>query len=88
MVADKFYSDECLRNTDYALVGGISIDELNSLEFDILQLLNFNLLIEQESIEIYYEKLMAFLALLKKSSRKKVVPEESKIRGGITPSRN
>ena len=73
MIADKFYTDECLRNTDYGLVDGISIEELNYLECDLLLLMNYNLLINQESIEGYRKKLMGFLNLYNKNSKKKKV---------------
>lgn len=46
MVAAKFHDDEYASNEYYAKVGGISLQELNALELEFLQLLNWKLCIE------------------------------------------
>ena len=64
MTADKFYSDEFLRNDDYALVGGIE-REINELETEILDMIGFELLISSEEYTIYMNKLDLFAAKIK-----------------------
>ena len=67
MTADKFYSDEFLRNDDYALVGGIE-REINELEAEILDMIGFQLLISSEEYAIYRNKLDLFAAQIKLKS--------------------
>jgi len=61
MVADKFSSDSFLRNTDYALVGGVSNAELNLLEHELVSLLDFELNIDEQKFTTYSDKLSAFV---------------------------
>ena len=60
MVADKLYSDAYFRNTDYALVGGLSITELNGLEHEFVAMVAFDLYINDLKYETYYDKLKTF----------------------------
>ena len=60
MVADKFFSDEYLRNTDYAIVGGIKSEEVNELETELLLMINFEVNVEEEALVKYIKKLNAF----------------------------
>lgn len=71
MVADKFLSDEFMTNADYALVGGLSLEELNLLEHEFLELIDFNLCIEEEHYKNYCKKLLAFEAKIKASETTK-----------------
>ena len=60
MTAEKFLSDEYLTNHDYALVGGIPVEELNRIERELLNMIDFDLTIEGENIENYKRKLLSF----------------------------
>ncbi len=89
MVADKFLSDGFLRNTDYALVGGISNDEINQLEHELIHLLDFNLYIEEEKFATYQDRLQSFIiANLKKqrqeNPREMVAPPEQGEEVGVS----
>ena len=55
ILADKFFSDEFLKNTDYALVGGISTKEANVLEHELLKLLEFDLFIDEEKTPLFMQ---------------------------------
>ena len=60
VVADKFWSDVYLTNSDYASIGGLAVDELNKLEHEVLALLGFDLYIDGAMYEDYYRKLRLF----------------------------
>lgn len=56
MSAAKFYDDSFYNNEVYSRIGGVSVDELNTLEMDFMFLINFSLIIPQtEFIRIYNE---------------------------------
>lgn len=42
------YNEESYANHYYAKVGGISLEEMNTLEKELLQLLDYNLFVSQE----------------------------------------
>ena len=73
MVADKFHSDEFLRNTDYADVGGITNKEINRLEQELVSILEFDLFIDQEKFEAYNEKLLQFAQIQERVQQKRSV---------------
>ena len=52
---DNFYSSEV-----YAKVGGLSVHELNYLEFNFLILIKFSLFIEKDLFDKYYYNLLSF----------------------------
>ena len=52
---DNFYSSEI-----YAKIGGLSIKELNFLEFHFLILIKFSLFIEKELFDKYYDNIVSF----------------------------
>lgn len=45
MVAIKYYDDEYYKNEYYAKVGGLSLKEINKLEMEFLDMLNYELFI-------------------------------------------
>eukprot|EP00826_Nyctotherus_ovalis_P065138 TRINITY_DN9569_c0_g5_i1.p1 TRINITY_DN9569_c0_g5~~TRINITY_DN9569_c0_g5_i1.p1 ORF type:complete len:159 (-),score=38.52 TRINITY_DN9569_c0_g5_i1:159-635(-) len=47
IVADKYLNDEFLKNSDYAQIGGVSNEELNALEHQLLKLLDFDLFVRE-----------------------------------------
>jgi hypothetical protein len=59
-VASKFFSDVFYKNSRYAKVGGLPLDELNHLELQFLLLLDFQLMIQVEELERYADLLLKF----------------------------
>lgn len=59
-VASKFFSDVFYKNSRYAKVGGLPLDELNHLELQFLLLLDFQLMIQVEELEKYGDLLLRF----------------------------
>ena len=53
MLASKFFDDRCHSNSIYAVIGGISLSELNGLEILMLQKLQFTLFFPPEVFERY-----------------------------------
>ena len=53
VVALKYNEDDYYSNEYYAKVGGISLKELNQLEYNILILLDFNVFIDDDLYENY-----------------------------------
>ncbi|GME99033.1 unnamed protein product [[Candida] boidinii] len=59
-VASKFFSDVFYKNSRYAKVGGLPLEELNNLEVQFLLLLDFNLMIQVEEMYRYGDLLLKF----------------------------
>ena len=57
----KFYEDRYFDNAFYAKLGGISLDELNGLEVDMLFLLQFDLYIHPQTYSQYLLSLQSYL---------------------------
>ena len=55
--AIKFYEDEYYSLNYYAKLGGISKKELINLEYEFLNLMDFQLFVKQELYEKYYNNL-------------------------------
>ena len=53
LLAIKFHDDLHLSNEDFAKVGGVSLDELNILELEMLGTLEFDLTVETEVFFTY-----------------------------------
>ena len=60
VLAIKYNEDDYYSNKYYAKVGGINLDELNSLEYNFLILLDFDVFINEETYEKYKEQLNDF----------------------------
>jgi hypothetical protein len=60
LLAIKYNEDDYYSNKYYAKVGGINLDELNSLEYNFLILLDFDVFIDEETYEKYKEQLNDF----------------------------
>ena len=58
MIAAKFYDDVSFSNKFYAKVGGITPNELNQLEIEMLYNSNFNLNVSAELFLAYRENLL------------------------------
>lgn len=59
-VASKFFSDVFYKNSRYAKVGGLRLEELNHLELQFLLLLDFRLMIQVEEMNRYGDLLLRF----------------------------
>ncbi|QPG75044.1 hypothetical protein FOA43_002384 [Brettanomyces nanus] len=59
-VASKFFSDVFYKNSRYAKVGGLPLEELNHLEIQFLMLLDFKLMIQVEEMNRYGDLLLKF----------------------------
>lgn len=59
-VASKFFSDIFYKNSRYAKVGGLPLDELNHLELQFLLLTDFRLMIQIEELQRYADLLLKF----------------------------
>lgn len=53
LLAIKYNEDEFYANDYYAQVGGITTEELNLLEYNCIQLLNFNLYVDEKIFQKY-----------------------------------
>ena len=53
LLAIKYNEDEFYANDYYAQVGGITTEELNLLEYNCIQLLNFNLFVDKKIFQKY-----------------------------------
>lgn len=56
MEAQKFYDDESFTNKDYAKVCGVSPNELLLLETEFMDLIEFNLFIQDNDFIVVREK--------------------------------
>lgn len=63
LIAAKFYDDIFFDNNFIAQVGGISNKELNKLEINFLHLTNFEIFVNSETHEKYFQNLLAHFAL-------------------------
>lgn len=61
-VASKFFSDIFYKNSRYAKVGGLPLEELNHLEIQFLLLINFNLMVSVEEMQVYADFLLNYCA--------------------------
>ncbi|KAK9452903.1 cyclin-domain-containing protein [Dipodascopsis uninucleata] len=59
-VASKFFSDVFYKNSRYAKVGGLPLEELNRLELQFLLLSDFRLAIPLEELQRYGDMLLQF----------------------------
>jgi hypothetical protein len=66
VVAVKFYEDKYYKNSFYSKVGGISSTELNTLELEFLDFIDYTLYVSEEEYQTYSSTLMEYFS--KKSS--------------------
>ena len=60
VLAIKYNEDDYYSNKYYAKVGGIGLNELNELEYNLLILLEFNAFIDDDTYEKYENQLNDF----------------------------
>jgi hypothetical protein len=63
MLAAKFFDDFYFKNEYYAKVGGITKLEMNLLERDYLEMVNFDLFVSPGLFWSYHEKLITYSAV-------------------------
>jgi hypothetical protein len=64
MLAAKFFDDLFYNNAFYAKLGGVAPLEMNSLELDFLQLLNFSLFVTPEVYSKYHAELRNYVGVV------------------------
>jgi hypothetical protein len=57
MLASKFFDDQYYNNAYYAQIGGVSTEEINSLEVEFLFMINFSLHVSREIYDQYHREL-------------------------------
>ena len=62
VLATKIYDDEYFENKYYAKIGGISNKEINSMELEFVELLEFNLFVKEIEFELWKKKVIKFQA--------------------------
>ncbi|CAD8102998.1 unnamed protein product [Paramecium sonneborni] len=63
LISIKYNDDDYYKNDYYARVGGVAIQELNTLEQELLKLLDYELFVSQKKYYYYKEKLMKYAKL-------------------------
>ena len=57
IAAIKFYEDDCYSMSYYSKIGGISLEEAIMLEYEFMNLIDYNLFVKQGEYEIVYNDL-------------------------------
>ena len=57
MLAAKTYDDHFYTNSHYARVGGVPVEELNSLEIEFLFNIDFSLYVSVEDYQGYFQEI-------------------------------
>jgi len=60
LVTHKFYTDPFYLNSDISKIGGLHLQELNLLEEEFLDILDFNVIVERSDYDRYVSGLKAF----------------------------
>ena len=60
VIAIKFHCDEFFDNAYYAAIGGITMEELNDLEKDLIEALDYRLYIEEELYKRYMKAVISY----------------------------
>jgi hypothetical protein len=60
MVAAKFADDFFYKNEYYAKIGGISKMDINTLELELLNQLNYHLFVTERELMVYVDRLEAY----------------------------
>lgn len=64
VLAAKFIDDVVFRNTDYASLGDVSLDDMNALELRMLAVLDWNLCVSIDTYKLYEDRLLQCAARL------------------------
>lgn len=57
MITHKFYTDPFFKNSDIAKFGGVNLQEMNFLEEEFLDVIDFNLIVNSDEYARYMEDL-------------------------------
>lgn len=68
MLAAKFYDDQYYNNEYYSRVGGITKKEINELEIEFLNYINFNLYVDPILFFRYREKILSQVVMQPRDS--------------------
>ena len=61
MITHKFYSDDFYSNNYISFVGGIQLQEINFLEREFLQIIDYNVTVTEEEYQVTQHRLHQFL---------------------------
>ena len=61
MITHKFYSDEFYSNQYISFVGGVSQKELNFLEREFLEIIEYKVMVTQEEYDVFLMRLNSFI---------------------------
>eukprot|EP00828_Plagiopyla_frontata_P037595 TRINITY_DN4937_c0_g1_i2.p3 TRINITY_DN4937_c0_g1~~TRINITY_DN4937_c0_g1_i2.p3 ORF type:complete len:115 (-),score=18.20 TRINITY_DN4937_c0_g1_i2:220-564(-) len=75
VIAAKFFDDHYFSNSHYAKVGGITNQELNNLEFEFLNSINYSLYVPSEQFMLYQNKIQE----IKEEYEKKKIQMENQV---------
>ena len=59
-IVHKFYTDQFNLNSFISSLGGLHLDELNNLEEEFLDLIDFNLIVELDAFKVFQKSLNDF----------------------------
>ena len=62
MITHKFYTDPFHKNSDIAKYGGVDLHEMNFLEEEFLEVIDFNLIVDTDEYARYIDDLMSVFA--------------------------
>jgi hypothetical protein len=62
LITHKFYTDPFYKNSDIARIGGVHLQEINFLEEEFLDIIDFNLIVESKEYDQYLASLRAFFS--------------------------
>ena len=65
LLAIKFNEDDYYSNTHYSKIGGITMQELNTLEEEFIEGIKWNVWVDQELYEKYYSYFKHYQSLVK-----------------------
>ncbi|CAD8052205.1 unnamed protein product [Paramecium primaurelia] len=60
VTAIKFQDDDYYKNEYYAKIGGINLKEINKLEQEFLEYMNYDLFIDEQQYQIYENRLLEY----------------------------
>lgn len=59
MITHKFYTDPFFKNSDIAKFGGVNLQEMNFLEEEFLDVIDFNLIVDTAEYARYIDDLVS-----------------------------
>ena len=62
LITHKFYTDPFYKNSDISRIGGVYLQEINFLEEEFLDIIDFNLVVDREDYDSYTDSLKDFFS--------------------------